>query len=296
MLSRLLPLVLLCCAFPPLTPSRADDLKLVIQSQVTPNGHPIVFTEYLKGQRSRTELRSTAGWGVPGGGTIYANGHTIATIYQCDKRRVYRLDLEAHEYTTYELDERGLPVGSKTHPVEPSGATVSVTIESSDTGERKQVFGHLARRIVTKRKIVPGPGACTHSEEIEEDGWYIDLDATVGCPHLPRRDAKGAILSGSSGCNGKMDKFEVHRSGVAETGFPLKLTTTTQSQVVLPDGSSKPVNTTLARDVVEFSEAPLDPALLEVPADFKRWRNSGSSLLNRFRCASVYNGNGSRTS
>ena len=64
-----------------------------------------------------------------------------------------------------------------------------------------------------------------------------------------------------------LDKIEVHRSGV-ELGFPLKVITTFHSN--LPGQDPKYTNNTSILEVVEFKEAPLDPALFVVPRDFHR--------------------------
>ncbi len=66
-----------------------------------------------------------------------------------------------------------------------------------------------------------------------------------------------------------MDKIEVHRTG-AETGFPIKITTTLQSQITQPDGSSRMLSSTWGSEVVELKEGPLELTLFDVPKDFQR--------------------------
>ncbi len=260
----------LCGALLSAMPTYASDLKITYRDTVGDHLHQ--QTKYIKGERSRFEWRSLAGWAAkPGDPTTYTYGHPVATIYQCDQRRVVSLDLEAREYTSYELDERGLPKGTKPRRLEPSGGTVTITIESIDTGERKEVFGFTARHIIIREKRVASPGAISEGGESERDGWYIDLDVTDSCFHRP---GKHTIAVGflQAGADGKMDKIEVRRSGVEVTGFAVEMTTTTRGQRAMPDSRSEAWTATSKMEVIELSTDPLDPALFEVPPGFKKVR------------------------
>ncbi len=274
---RLFPFALLCSLLLLAAPrERAQNLKMVIRTRMgnlgASNGHPFQETVYVKGQRARQDFRLFSGVpSKPGGGgpLIYYYGHRASTIWQCDRRRVYELDLDAREYTVTELGARGLRANLKRQRAPHSGATVTVTIESHDTGERKRLFGLLARHIVTHEKIVAGPGACTHSEQIDQDGWYADPPAAPSCfPAL--RPRKTGLLIPQAQCNGKEDKVEVRRSGIAVAGFPLELTKIVRSQRVLPGQASQTLTESLSQDVTELSQARLDPGLFEVPAGFQR--------------------------
>jgi len=191
----------------------------------------------------------------------------MATIYQCDQHRAVEMNLDDREYTTHELGENGVPVGYKSKIAEPqlSGATVTITVETSDTGERKEMFGHLARHMITRHKQVAEPGACLQSGETVSDGWYIDLDIpSWGCIRAPKT-ANGTVAVLAGNCR---DRFVVHHTGRIENGFPLKLTTTSRNSALR--GPTKAEFTEAGvTEVTELSEAPLDPALFEVPAGFK---------------------------
>jgi hypothetical protein len=270
-LLRFLLSTLVCPFLLPVPRLRADDLKLVIRPRGGPEEHPFIFTLYEKGPRARWEFRLSSGLGSkPGGPGTYFYGHRAALIYQCDRRRVYGLDLDAHEYTVFESNAGQVAGGSKSPPVLPSGATVQVTIESRDTGERKKIFGIPARHIVTRAQVVAEPGACTHSEQVDRDGWYADLDFPASCFHLPFRPEPVGVLIERTECNGKRDKVEIHRSGIAEAGFPLELMTTSKTVVTMPGRPPQPSTFTRSWDVIELSEAPLDPGLFELPAGFQR--------------------------
>jgi hypothetical protein len=222
-------------------------------------------TEYLAQDRLRNEWRSQM---------RDRTGPPMASIItRGEHDRIFVLDLQAHEYTSYEASARA-NVGIKPRPTVDSGGTLQIYIENTDTGERKDIFGHVARHIITHEKRVAGAKACSKPSESDTDGWYIDSS------ELPEwRQQKGGrvavvvaseVSAGSNDkCFNKMDKIEVHRSGV-ETGFPVKVITTLRSEIMQPDGTPKMISSTWGSEVVELKEGPLELSLFEVPKDFRR--------------------------
>jgi hypothetical protein len=247
--------VALCCVLvAPL--AFASDLKITERS-VTRGGPTRTNATYIRGRRTRTETRPFSGYQAwSGGPTVFYYGHRTATIYQCDVRRLILLDLDAHEYMSTEIDEQGRPANPRPMgtpmPMQPSGATLTINIENIDTGERKVMFGYTARHIIRIERRVPGPGATSLAQESTRDGWYIDLDMPEGCP-ARNKHAEAFLLIGNV-TNGRMDKIEVHHTGVTEVGFPLEVTDPSFSKT----------------EVIELSTAPLDPALFESPAGYKK--------------------------
>jgi hypothetical protein len=252
--------------------AHASDMKIVTTTRIQANGHATSVTRYIQGQRSRTEWRNETGrLGKPGEPATYTYGPPRVSIFQCDVYRALDLNLQDHEYTLHELDDQGRPKGVKPIPIstKASGGTLTINVETIDTGERKEIFGRTARHIIRREKRVASPGACGHSGETESDGWYTDLEERNGCVATPKARTGvatfGVLVAGGSLC---MDKIEVHRTGTAAMGFPLKLTTTSRDAIVLPDGTSKEITSTFENEVTELSEQPLDPALFELPAGF----------------------------
>jgi hypothetical protein len=218
--------VLFCLLVAPLC--FASDLKITERS--TTRGFPArTRTTYISGRRTRTETDTRPYSGFQswnGGPTVFSYGHRTATIYQCDARRLMFLDLDSQEYTSVEIDEPGRPTNLRPMgtpmpiPVQPSGATLTINFEDIDTGERKAKFGYTARHIIRTEKRVPSPGAISLAQETKSDGWYIDLNMPEGCP--PRLGSKrSAFVLVSGGLNGKMDKIEIHHTGVTEVGYPV---------------------------------------------------------------------------
>jgi hypothetical protein len=236
----------------------------IVTRQVTA-GFTDIRTEYLAPDRLRNEWQSQMRDG---------SGPLMATIIQRGERdRVFMLDLAAHEYITYETDPRGSTVAMK-RPMTESGGTLNIWIETVDTGERKDILGHTARHIITREKRVAGPGACSKPSLSETDGWYID-GSVMPEWRQQKKNSFGVVVAAevSAGsndkCFNKMDKIEVHRSGV-ETGFPVKVTTTLTSDVTQPDGTTRSLSSTWGSEVVELKEGPLELTLFDVPKDFTR--------------------------
>jgi hypothetical protein len=223
-------------------------------------------TEYLAADRLRNEWQSQMRDGT---------GPPMATIIlRGDRDRVFVLDLTAREYISYETDSRATTVGIKPKPTVNSGGTLQIWIENIDTGERKELFGRVARHIITREKRIAGPGACSKPSMSETDGWYID-GSVMPEWRQQKKSTFGVVVAAevSAGSNDKcfekMDKIEVHRTGV-ETGFPVKVTTTLRSEVTHPDGSSRMLDSTWGSEVVELKEGPLELSLFDVPPDFRK--------------------------
>jgi hypothetical protein len=244
-------------------PPGVNGVKIVTR-QITA-GYVDTRTEYLTADHLRNEWRTQMGG---------QQGPPMASIIQSgEQNRVFVLDLQAHEYMTYETNSRGVVLGTNSRPMKNSGGTLEIWIENTDTGERKTMFGHVARHIITREKRVAGPGTCSRGSESETDGWYIDPSIMPEW-RRPGKNETGVVvasvmMAGNDNCLNKMDKIEVHRTGV-QPGFPVQVSTTLRSELTRGDGSQTGIISSWGSEVVELKEGPLDPALFEVPADFRR--------------------------
>jgi hypothetical protein len=134
---------------------------------------------------------------------------------------------------------------------------------STDTGERKEMFGFQARHIKTAISMESSPDACNPiNHRVETDGWYIDFSFGLNC-EVGRQQMMGAPPS-RGGCQ---DRVSYKRVGTGRTGYPLTETTTSYG----PNGT---VVSTTTREVVELSREPLDAALFEVPAGYVETTNA----------------------
>jgi len=205
---------------------------------------------YLKGSRQRTETVLEK--------PPRADAVNSASIWQCDEKRQFLLNQRDKIYYLTIIDERSERL-KKARPVsEPqmSGAEVTITIDSVDTGERRQ-FGHYtARHVKAKTKFEPGPGASTRASVEQTDGWYLDLPG-FACTERP--SSGFAWVLGSSG--NRTDRLQVKWLGKAPRGYPIEETSV----------KTGPVNATVSKiELVEISEAPLSPSLFELPPGYRQ--------------------------
>ncbi len=213
-------------------------------------------TTYIKGKRQRMEL---------GGGET-------AIITQCDMKRTVGLNQPTKTYTvslfnqktdvatteTAANDDRTKPTPNK------RGGVITSTITTKDTGERQQMFGFTARRIKTSMVSESSPDACSKDKSrIDSDGWYIDLGLDFNCDN----ERASAAIAGVKNGGGCRDEYRTKQIGTAKLGFPVKVTTT------LYDENNKATNS-FTQEVIELSKATLEPALFDVPADYREVKNA----------------------
>jgi hypothetical protein len=214
---------------------------------------------YFKGAWQRRELQLQFPSAVPAQRTV-----RHATITRCDERRTLELNHEARLYGWSPLDfiARDVYRASsrwRERPQPPAaGPEVKITVNTVDTGERRQMGSYSARHLITTTTTDPGPGANTRPSESVEDGWHIDLPP-AGC-----WDAGGAhfFLTGSVvSPGGAVERMNVEFRGAGRRGFPIEETTRRR-------GEHEPPFTTSVK-LIEFSEAALDRSLFDVPAGYR---------------------------
>jgi hypothetical protein len=224
------------------------------------------LTTYFRPDARRVEYRNLIG---------HEYGPRIASIERCDLGEAIELNLDQREYDARpyppkplakeELAKWGL------RPAEvapPSAAPLRIEITTVDTGERKDFFGHAARHIVTTRKETPLEGSHSEAQESVTDGWYIDLDTRISCDFKWPANKKGFARLTIG--NAAPERTEFVQTGDAELGFPVEWKATSKSEFTLPDGTKKETTSKNDMRIVEFVEGPLDPALFEAPAGFKK--------------------------
>jgi hypothetical protein len=241
--------------------ARAGDLKVVSVIRFQ-NGDPYTQTRYYKGERARIESRGHTSW-KPG---LVTYGPPWAMVFQCDAQRAIVLNLETHKYTVSQPKD----ACRHTAPALPAPkGTIDVYIESTDTGERREILGRTARHIITRQRQVAGPGACWRDAEMEWDGWYIEMEEQEVDRRLRRNtvDELAHVMMSGAHCR---DKIVVHRKGVERPGLGLRVVYVSRLSVPGTGGASKELTNRWESEVTELSEAPLDAALFDVPAGFTK--------------------------
>jgi hypothetical protein len=226
-----------------------------IKSRQTSGGQTYENTSYIKGKRQRSETN---------------NGQMIL-LQQCDLRRNIQIMPQANAYIIQPYDEPATTNAASATAAQPGaarkGGVITSTVTTRDTGERKQMFGYTARRIITTMVTDSSPDACSPMKsKMEIDGWYIDAAFALDC------DISQAYKSyrpqTATGCQ---DRYETKQIGMAKKGFAIWEKTT----MFGPDGAE---SFSTVNEVVEFSQATLDASLFEVPAGYREVKDFASAF------------------
>ena len=232
--------------------SSVSSADLKVKTRTTVQGHTTEGTTYIKGARERTEMS----YGGRGGSV---------NIMQCDQKRAITvfgdncmvMSLGGTETTCPARPNmrdmaRGMAGGEPAPPRK--GGVVTISRNSTDTGERQDMFGYKARHIKTTMMMESSPDACNQSHmKMEIDGWYADLSAGFSCGDENYRSMACGGPGAKAGCS---DRVVMKGSGGTPMGYPMKQTTTMTSE----QGTF-----TMATEVVELSSTTLEPALFEMP-------------------------------
>ena len=220
-----------------------------IKSKQTVSGQSYENTTYIKGKRSRAEMMSGM----------------MINITQCDLRRYLQVNPNAKTYIVSEMDQPVKPTTNAStdtgkNGVVVAGGKVTTSMSIKDTGEKKQMFGFMARHLIITMETVSSPDACTPmNSKMITDGWYIDAEFALDC------DNGQANYGGYSGHKdgGCKDKYEFKQSGTGKRGYPL------YEKLTMLDGSGNETMSTVT-EVTELSKATLDTALFDVPSDYRQ--------------------------
>jgi hypothetical protein len=265
---------LLLLGVPLLQASDGKGIKMTIQ--YGQSGNPGQHTIYLQGDRKRTEYQNSFGVKKTDGSLQSIYGPHLVSITRCDLGQNFELNLDTREYTSAPyppkpFTKEELKARGRDTPVTYASDRPTVRIETTttDTGERKEIFGHRARHVVTTRKQIPLEGARSGSQEIVTDAWYIDLSQRLSCDPRPAEGKQGhAYVSAVSGKQ-PIDRPEFVMIGEPERGFALNSVMTVKSTYTLPEGTTKHSESKAEMQVTQFEEGRLDPPLFEIPPRFK---------------------------
>ncbi|MGB8507829.1 MAG: hypothetical protein WCD76_05455 [Pyrinomonadaceae bacterium] len=249
-----LALLLLCVA----ATSAVVRADVKIKSRQTTQGQTYENATYIKGKRQSSEQM----------------GGQMVSIQQCDLRRDLQLMPQAKIYTVTpyaDADANTTPVGDARSQSGPTkGGLVTSTVTSRDTGERKQMFGYTARHIITTIVTESSPDSCTPmNSKMETDGWYIDVAFQLDCDR-ERNYTAYRPQQQKSGCH---DRYQLKQVGAAKKGYALW-----EKMTMFGDDGRESFS--MINEVVELSQASLDAALFDAPADYREVKDfSGASLM-----------------
>jgi hypothetical protein len=213
-----------------------------------------VDTLYLKGARERM--------GIVTEKPARADAIKFVVIRQCDKKRAFNLNERDKVYAASEIEDwsERLKKAGPVNLTQASGAEVKETIDSIDTGERRQFERYTARHVKVKIRFEPTPGASTPASVEETDGWYIDLPG-FGC----QEQALSGFARLSIG--NRQDRLQIGWLGKAPRGYPIE-----ETSVITEAGKT----TTSKVELLEISEAPLNPSVFELPVGYRLALQTGN--------------------
>jgi len=227
------------------------DFKITIKTTMA--GMPTQTTTMIKGLRERSETNMSMG----------GMNMSQTSITQCDLRRTIQINDRARKYMISPMDSdeangasTSAAAGPATGDTSRRGGLVTMTVNTIDTGERKQMFGFTARHLKRTTMSQSSPDACGQQQmKIETDGWYINLEYGLSCPTQRPPQRPGMA---STSCR---DRYQYKHNGPSNLGYPLVETTT----VYGADGSA---TFTMTKEVIELSRQTLDAALFDLPAGY----------------------------
>src|SRR6266567_4448145 len=239
----------------PASPQRVNDFK--ITERMTVGGQSFETATMIKGARERSERHMSIA-GMPPGMNM-----DMVDITQCDMRRTIQINDRARKYliTPMESEDAGPDASAAARPAATGtsqrGGIVTYVISTTDTGERKQMFGFTARHLKSTTSTESSPDACNKQNmRIDRDGWYIDLNTEFSC--ATERPPQVNMRAPRAGCQ---DRIRFRRNGAIKLGYPIQETTTIY-------GSGGEVTNTMTKEVIELSRQPLEAALFDVPAGY----------------------------
>jgi hypothetical protein len=234
--------------------SASADIK--IKTRTTVMGHSTESTVYIKGSRERTEMS-------------FGGHNASVTIMQCDQKRMINVMGNQCSVMQFGGSETSCPAMPNLRNMgrEPSdadatpprkGGVVTITRNSTDTGERQEMFGYKARHIKTTMMMESSPDACNQSHmKMETDGWYADISAEFSCAEDSYRALACNAPGGRAHCS---DRIVMKGGGSGALGYPLKQTMTM---------SSGQGTFTTSTEVVELTNATLESPLFDAPPGCK---------------------------
>ena len=163
------------------------------------------------------------------------------------KRTAVERELSSDEFSP-------VPQLEKRNPGRPN---VTITLDSVDTGERRQTGPFQAHRVLTTIVVQPGKRATTKPAEIDIDGWYVDLRGLT-CFEREQQLPPGV--------------GRLALEAVRNNDHPvLKIVSNALRGFAVEEKSieKRDENTVVNRvELVEISELPLEPSLFEPPPDY----------------------------
>jgi hypothetical protein len=251
-MKNLIKTVLFVCALSFCVASAATAQNYKITQRISLNGKHTDSTVLIKGARKRT--KGVVFMGISNDVDIVEQCDLHRTIEINDKKKLYFIrQAEAEEPAS--VNTPGTKAKTK------RGGVITMNYSTTDTGERRQMFGMTARHIKTKTTTTSSPDACNpQNMATETDGWYVDL-TTLSCPVALPENPIAAAVGNTGGCQ---DRTVVKQTGNAKLGFALSLT---QTMKMTGEDDIPPFIQTI--ETLELTSAAQNVALFDIPKGYQ---------------------------
>jgi hypothetical protein len=185
----------------------------------------------------------------------------VVTIDRCDKGLVFLVNPVTREYIRHKtkpahrvsLRFRRSALKSGNAALANATTYSSLSSETKDTGETREVFGLTARHFITRTKRTPIGGSAP--QEDVADGWFVKKAI------FPQACTPAALPGGSL----VLREFESARP----LGIPIQV----RYQSTTPVSLATQTHPILETHIIELSEQVIDSHLFEVPKGYKRVRH-----------------------
>ena len=276
---RLSPFLVLSLALPLAQAQQTVGFKIITQNSFGAGSSEM--TSYYLPDRSRVEHRFSEPRPSSDGSVQTSYGPRTAIIRRCDLGKIFFLNLDSREYTespdptvTMAKAVAAARTKRKPSPAPPLKPTLRIETTTTDTGERKQMFGYTARRVIYTQKYVPLEGSTAVAQETTQDGWYIDIDTRLSCDEQYPPGTRWHLV----GVSNPKERIDFVDKGTGRLGFPVSITSTLNSSIVPAPSSVQKSDGKPSLEVTELQKEPLDPALFDIPPGFKLVKNINPNL------------------
>ena len=236
---RLLSAVLLIAIT--VAPSYAKDWK--ITRHVTTLGNSWDETIYVSGSKSRMESTDPEEYDT--------------LIFDCESKQRFELKRSSKSYYPFRLGAEQDEVTE--NDVSPTSEFfLDVVVTSKATGRKKRVLGYEASEVVNEVKVIErGKSAPSPVRDTTTVGWYIDLPVQLECGEKPKSQTRYFRSAPN------LPRFEMRLKQVGSelVRFPVEL----RQKRPIEGGSIEE-----RMEVTWIEETVVDPAIFEVPKDYKR--------------------------
>lgn len=188
----------------------------------------------------------------------------LVEIANCDTKTGFLIDLNAHEYRTYNVVRFWSPAQFDDYLRKNPGSAVHVEINTLDTGERKTFLGQTAKHFITTIKRMADSDSGGGEETI--DGWYIDHERPDNrCAPKYTRENFLYLIGTVLVMYPQVPQFT--HTGPVPDGLAVKQTRT----VKFAPTKDKPSGQTITAEetIEELSDAPLSPSLFQLPSGLR---------------------------